>query len=436
MRAKLTEKQRATVRMAVIVFTCCLVIGIAVWRFDALRGVLSKISNVMAPIFWGLAIAYLLTPLQDWLETKCRLLLERKKPHPKLCRGISVAAAVLILVLLIVGLIAAILPELFKGIRNLFTDLPNYLTSLTSWLEEYIASLEEDQPQIYATIRSIWDSIRESVSDFITQFSPKLDSIAAGGADFIGTVTAGTVSFVNGVLDFLIGLVLSIYLLAEREHYLAQVRKALYALLPQQQVHTSLQFVSRVSHTFMHFLSGKTLDSLIIGLLCFIGMTILGCPYIALISVFVGVTNIIPFFGPFIGAIPSALLILLSEPRKMIPFVIFIVLLQQFDGNILGPKILGDSLGLPMFWVLFAITVGGGTMGFVGMVAFIPLFATVYKVISEFFSERLAKKGLPTTTDDYLTNELHRAVPPAPEAPPAEETPAETEAEAPAEAET
>ena len=155
----------------------------------------------------------------------------------------------------------------------------------------------------------------------------------------------------------------------------------------------------------MNFLSGKTLDSFIIGLLCFIGMTILQMPYITLISIIIGVTNIIPVFGPFIGAIPCGLLILLSQPGKTIPFVIFILVLQQFDGNFLGPKILGNSLGLPMFWILSAIVVGGGMFGFIGMVAFVPLFAAMYALFTDFLNERLKKKGLPADTSNYMTNE-------------------------------
>ena len=156
----------------------------------------------------------------------------------------------------------------------------------------------------------------------------------------------------------------------------------------------------------MHFISGKSLDSLIIGILCFIGLTIMDMPYVALISLVVGVTNIIPFFGPFIGAIPSAFLVLIAEPSKLIPFVIFILVLQQFDGNFLGPKILGDSLGLPTFWVLFAIFIGGGLFGFIGMVAFVPLFAALYTFTKEFLAERLSRKGMPCDTESYMSGEL------------------------------
>ena len=414
MRVRIDEKHRATARTAILVFTICMLIAIAVWRFTDLLGVLQKLISVFAPVIWGLVLAYLLNPLQEWLEKKFKKLTDRKSPHPKLARVLSVTGTVLILVLALVGLIATILPELYSSIKNLFTNLPEYLASISNWFETRLGILEETQPQLYESLNSFWVSATDSINNFATQFQPKLDSLAGGGANFITTLTSGAVSVVSAVLDFLLGVVLAVYLLSQKERYLAQARKVLYALLPEEHVHTFLNAGSHVSYTFMHFLSGKTIDSLIIGLLCFIGMTILGMPYAALISIFVGVTNIIPFFGPIIGAVPSGLLILLSEPRKIIPYVIFILALQQFDGNILGPKILGDTLGLPMFWVLFAISVGGGLFGFIGMVAFIPLFAALYTFLSDVFAARLKKKGLPGDTAHYMTNELQRADKPSP----------------------
>lgn len=408
-RVRIDEKHRATARTAILIFTICMLIAIAVWRFNDVVGLLKKLIGVFAPVIWGLVIAYLLSPLQEWLEKKCKKLTDRKTPHPRLARALSVTGTLLVLALAIFGLIMSIIPELYSSIKNLFTNLPEYMTSIGNWIEARIASFEETQPQVYEALNSAWYSAIDGVNNFANQFEPKLDSLAGGGASLITTLTNGAVSVVNALLDFLLGVVLATYLLSQKERYLAQGRKILYALLPEEHVHTFLNAGSHVSYTFMHFLSGKTIDSLIMGLLCFIGMTILQMPYAALISIFVGVTNIIPFFGPIIGAVPSGLLILLSEPRKAIPFAIFILALQQFDGNILGPKILGDTLGLPMFWVLFAISVGGGLFGFIGMVAFIPLFAALYTFLSDVIASRLEKKGLPGETENYMTNELHRA---------------------------
>ena len=425
MKVRMDEHQRAIAKTAVWIFTVCMLIGIAVWRWTALIGVLRRILGVLAPIIIGLVMAYLLNPLMMWIEKQFTKLFERKKPHPTLRRVISVTLTFMILVAAIVGLVMAIVPELINSIKNLIVNMPGYLTSVGAWMERNIAGLETDQPQLYSALMSFWNNAESNLSTFAEQLAPKLDSIASGGADIISQITSGAVSIVSSVLDFLLGLIMSIYLLYNKEHYQAQARKVLYALFPQEKTHAALHIGAHVSYTFMHFLSGKTLDSLIIGLLCFIGLTILKMPYVTLISIVVGVTNIIPFFGPIIGAVPTGLLVLLTEPKKVIPFVIFILLLQQFDGNILGPKILGDSLGMPMFWTLFAITVGGGLFGFIGMVAFIPLFAALYAFLSEFFTDRLEKKGLPSDTESYMTNKIHFAE--TPEQPPGPDTPADRE---------
>ncbi len=407
MKVRLDDRQRGIARTAVWVFSVCLLIGIAAWRWSALVAVLRKVISVLSPILAGLVLSYLMNPLQEWLEVKFGKLTDKKQPHPRLKRALSVSATILILLAAIVGLVAAIVPELISSIKNLLVNLPEYLTNMTDWINAHIATLKDDQPQLYSLLTNIWDTALNTANNFADQFEPKLDNIASGGADLISTLTSSAVSVFKWITNFLFGIIITIYLLYNKEKYLAQARKLLYALLPESKVHTFLRIGSHVSYKFMHFLSGKTLDSLIIGLLCFIGLTILNMPYITLISILVGVTNIIPFFGPIFGAVPSGLLILLSEPRKVIPFVIFILVLQQFDGNFLGPKIVGDSLGLPMFWTLFAITVGGGIFGFIGMVAFVPIFAAVYTLLSDFLSEQLHKKGLPADTEAYMTNEIH-----------------------------
>lgn len=409
MRFRMNERQRGTAKTAVWIFSICLAIGVAAWRWSALVSILRKTVSVLMPVLLGLVFAYLLCPVMLWLEKPVGKLTDRKKPRPVLRRVLALAGTMLIVALIITGLIVAIVPELIASIKNLLVNIPEYLTSTGNWIQSRIAGLEHDQPQLYSVLISVWNSAQNSVSNLATQFEPKLDSIASGGADFIAAVTAGAYTIVRGSINFFIGMVFAIYLLFKKERYQAQARKVLYALFPTEKTHTFLRVGSHVSYNFMHFLSGKTLDSFIIGMLCFVGMTILRMPYAPLIAIIVGVTNIIPFFGPILGAVPSGLLVLLSEPGKVIPFVIFILLLQQFDGNFLGPKILGNSLGMPMFWTLFAITVGGGMFGFIGMVAFIPLFAALYAFLSDFLAEKLKKKGLPADTDSYTTDKIHFA---------------------------
>ena len=216
--------------------------------------------------------------------------------------------------------------------------------------------------------------------------------------------TLGIFGFVLALKNFLLGIIVSIYLLLSKETLLAQVKKTILALFNKKTCEKTFMIYHKSNGLFIGFITGKIIDSLIIGILCFIGMTIFKMPYSVLISVIIGVTNIIPFFGPFIGAIPSALLILLAKPSFLLPFLIFVFVLQQFDGNILGPRILGDSTGLPAFWVLFSIFLGGGLFGFVGMLLGVPTFALVYALFRTFIEHRLESKNLPKETDAYNGN--------------------------------
>lgn len=198
----------------------------------------------------------------------------------------------------------------------------------------------------------------------------------------------GIFSFLIGLKDFILGFIVSIYILYSKEMFMMQFKKLIYALFPVKSADKVILKSKHTNDVFTNFLSGKLLDSVIIGMICFILMTIFKMPYAILISCIIGITNIIPFFGPFIGAIPSSLLILLSEPKKTIIFVILILAIQQFDGNFLGPKILGNSLKLPTFWIMFSIFLFGGLFGVVGMIIGIPLFAVLCVNMQEFIKTR------------------------------------------------
>lgn len=202
--------------------------------------------------------------------------------------------------------------------------------------------------------------------------------------------------------NFFIGLIIALYLLVSKELFAGQGKKMIYALFEEETGNLLIKNIRFVHSTFGGFISGKLVDSLIIGMLCFIGMTLLNLPYPLLVSLIVGVTNIIPFFGPFIGAVPSIILILMVNPLQALYFGIFVFILQQFDGNILGPKILGDKTGLSSFWVIFSITIFGGYWGFIGMAIGVPVFAVIYAAWKAFISRSLQKKGLSTDTVEYL----------------------------------
>ena len=210
-------------------------------------------------------------------------------------------------------------------------------------------------------------------------------------------------SFAKSLWNFIIGLILSIYIMGMKETFAGQAKKILFAIFKADHAKKLINDIRFVDDTFGGFIVGKLIDSAIIGVICFCAMSILKLPYVVLISVIIGVTNIIPFFGPFLGAVPSAILILMVNPAKVIPFVIFILVLQQFDGNILGPKILGDSTGLNSFWVISAITIFGGWFGVPGMAVGVPTFAVIYALFKRRINVVLEKKGLSSKTSDYMS---------------------------------
>lgn len=408
------KKYTAIALYAVAVFAVCLLLVLSVFSFSTIKSVFSGIIKVLSPIIWGLALAYLLNPLMMWFErvlTKLFSLRKKraravklpesdgptvvfiaeKKIHKRGIRLISVALTTVVTIATLCGLVAIVLPQLADSVLNIFNNMQTYFSSFESW----VSKLMSDNPSIYQFINDEFVTLKQYVLDTVNKLSPQL-------ASFVSGITAGAFSFLLGFKDFVLGFFLMVYLLSSKEKFQAGAKKVLYAFIPRHSCNTMFSVLHKSDVTFISFISGKALDSLIIGIICFIVMSLLGMPYIVLISFIVGVTNMIPFFGPFIGAIPSGLLILLSSPNKVVAFVIFIIILQQFDGNILGPKILGNSTGLPAFWVIFAIFVGGGMFGFAGMLVGVPVFAVFYTLFNELVSTRLKKKNLSVETEDYF----------------------------------
>jgi len=239
------------------------------------------------------------------------------------------------------------------------------------------------------------DSLTDKAIEFATNtILPHSQSLAAG-------VSQGVIGAVGFMMDFVIGIIISVYFLNSKDTFLAQIKKFIVANFKERTVEEIFSGASYTNKTFGGFISGKIIDSVIIGIICFLVMSVFGWEYSLLISCIVGITNIIPFFGPFIGAIPSTLLLILVNPMHALYFVIFVLILQQFDGNILGPKILGDSTGLESFWVLFAVLVGGGLFGFIGMVIGIPIFAVIYYYAGRTLNRKLERKGFSTDLKDY-----------------------------------
>lgn len=374
----------------VLTFAVCLLLVILFVKFSVVAGAVKEFFRVIAPVTWGIVIAYLCNPIMKFVEGKLKKLVDRKKPHPKLTRSLSVAISIILLITILAALMAIIINQIISSIVEIFSSIPEYRRQIEALITKFLG----DYPKIVSAIESQLDTIYPKLVDFANDMIPKLGDMSIKLKD-------SAIVVIVAIKDCVIGFIVAIYLLYSKETFLAQARKIVYAFFPKNLSRNILRVSAKANRTLSGFLSGKLLDSFIIGLICFIVMTIMQMDFTALISVIIGVTNIIPFFGPFIGAIPSALLLLMAAPKQVIPFIIFIVILQQFDGNILGPKIIGDSTGLTPFWVMFSIFVGGGLFGFAGMLLGVPVFAVIYALFSEMVAYLLKKKKLSHRTKDY-----------------------------------
>lgn len=377
----------------ILTFTACLIVYAILFNFTIVGRIIKTSFSVAAPITWGLVIAYLVNPIMMWTERRIKRFTERKKPHPKLNRIISTAVAMSIFITIISALIAIILPQVLKSITSIFENVGIYIENCRDWIN----SLSNKYPELVENADKQISNLEIDVNKFVENLVPKI-------GDLMVKVTDRTFAFVIAIKDFLIGMIVAVYFLYDKEHFQAQLKKLTYALLPEKAASGFFRVCSQTNSSISGFISGKIIDSIIIGFLCFVCMTVMKLDFAVLISVIVGITNIIPFFGPFIGAIPSGLLLLVSSPKQVIPFAILILIIQQLDGNVIGPKILGQSTGVSAFWVLFSILVGGGLFNFAGMILGVPVFAVLYSLISEYINYRLESKNMSHVTDDYAPN--------------------------------
>ena len=352
------------------------------------------IFGILRPIIIGAALAYLLAPVYNWVRSGMIGILGSGKGGKRVASAVGIAVSLIFTFLVIYALIAMIVPEIMSSIEGIVGNYETYITRISNWFYEFFS----DNPEYQAYAEEVLLNAQSYIRNWVeTVFVPNMSDYM----EVFFNLSSSLLKVVNIIKDLAIGLIVTAYLLASKDLFCAQGKKALYSVLKRDHANLVVSKCRYAHHVFGGFISGKILDSAIIGVLCFIGCSILGMPYAMLVSVVVGVTDVIPFFGPFIGAIPCAVLILLSSPIKCVYFCVFILLLQQFDGNILGPKILGDSTGLSSFWVLFSILLFGGLFGFVGMIIGVPLFAVIYSLVNDIVRHGLRRKGLSLNTDDY-----------------------------------
>lgn len=382
---------------AFVVIVCSISFFLALSNWQDVKATFSLVLKALAPVLYGFVIAYLLNKVLMFFETNLftkvaqRIFRKNTKRAKHGARILSISLTMLLALLFVGGLLALVLPQIYQSIQKLVTRMPDYVSTAVAWVQKFLS----DNPELESTVTKMVGDITDYFNNWLqTSVLPKAQVI-------ITYVTGSVLSAAREVINIVIGIVISIYVMYHKEKFSAQSKKLLYSLLKPVRANGILEKVRFLDKTFGGFIAGKLIDSLIVGLICYIVLAFLNMPYAALISVIIGITNIVPFFGPLIGAIPSSLLILLEDPVKCLIFIIFIVILQQFDGNVLGPKILGNTTGLSGFWIMFAILLFGTLFGLWGLILGVPILAVIYAGLRSFSNRRLLNKNLPLGTAEF-----------------------------------
>lgn len=360
------------------------VLFFVVYRFRGVGDALNKLGSILAPFAYGGVVAYLLRPMCNLYEGLFQKYLPKKLK--KLSNGLAVGLSMISGLLIVYALIIMIAPQLFSSIQTLWLSLPDKISALYAWA---MATFGENE-KLVSLFNTIYNTVNTDLQNWANNtLAPYVSSVVS--------IVSGVGSSVWKVLMFLynllIGLIVAVYLLFSRKKFARQSVLIIRSALKPKWAELLLDEVAFIDRMFGGFIDGKILDSAIIGVLCYIGCTIFRFPNALLVSAVVGITNVIPFFGPIIGAVPSTLLILIESPIKALWFVVFVLALQQLDGNVIGPKILGNTTGLSSFWVLFSILLFGGLWGFVGMIVGVPLFAVIYDIIKKLVFHGLRRNG-------------------------------------------
>ena len=381
---------------AFLVIAACVLFAFLVFKIDViLKGVVT-VLGVLKPVIFGLVIAYLVNPMVKFFDKYVSKVTGYKAKNieraNRVSDFISVLLAILLFAVVIIGLFLLVIPQLITSISGFINSFPARLDAISEWGKKFLKENEKLQGVFTYVLDYEKSWLKTDLSGFVNNVA--------------GNLASGVWNVVNFFKNFALGIIFAIYLLLSKDKMINQSKKMMYALFSDKTVGRVLSWLSKSHKVFSGFINGKLLDSLIIGVLCFIGTTVLGIPYALLVSVIVGVTNVIPVFGPYIGGVPAAILVTIESPVKGLYFIIFVILLQALDGNFIGPKILGDKTGLSNFWVMFAIVIGGGLFGVLGMLVGVPAFAVIYYAFALFVNYRLKGKNKPTSSDSYSREAL------------------------------
>ena len=411
----LDPKKKRYVYMTLSIFSAIslsLLFFFLLYRMQGVGEALDKLMGILAPFVYGGVLAYLLRPMCNAFEGFFETLFGKKRSG--MVKFFSVGLSLVTGVLIVYILIIMIAPQLYSSIVNLWNTLPERVDALLEWAIKTFGLSEEQINFFDSSSDTIYQEIEAWVSETL---APYLSSIVGGVGSIVTGVGSSVLKVLRFVYDLLIGLIVAAYLLASRKRFARQSVLVVRSILSPRWANIILDEVAFIDKMFGGFIDGKIVDSLIIGVLCYIGCSVFKFPNALLVSAIVGVTNVIPFFGPFIGAIPSTVLIMIDDPIKGLWFIVFVLALQQLDGNVIGPKILGDRTGISSFWVLFSIILCGGLWGFVGMIIAVPLFAVLYDLVKKLVIRGLKKKKQMELWQEYRVNYPDDDPIPSPKAP-------------------
>ena len=370
-----------------LVVAACLLFYAAVDQFDVIWEFFRTIVRYLLPFIYGFVLAYILSPLVRRMEAPLR---KSGRLSLKACRGLAMAGSYLLVAaaLSIFGML--VLPVLVESAAQLVGNVRFYTERLNELINQLITYIPDEtlSKEVQTALTQVFNLLYEFIATFLTQVVSVATKIA------------------SSVIEVVMGVIISVYMLSDKEKLIAQLKKILSAFLPKRVMDEVLRVAHDSNQKFSGFITGKIIDSTIIGIICALGMLFFKMPFVALVSLIVGITNVIPYFGPFIGAVPGVILVLIGgDITQAILFGVFILGLQQFDGNILGPAILGQSTGLSAMWVVFAILLFGGLYGFVGMLIGVPLLAVMFGVLRSIVNGLLRRKGMSTDARDYASDQ-------------------------------
>ena len=402
MKWKPGKKQLSIIISVIFTSVILMLIYYVIFNAGKVTGAISSILGILTPIITGCVIAYILTPLLNIIESRWLYPIYKLKgidlkknefrKNRKGARKLSVLLTLAVFFLIVYLVLIILIPQLIKSINEIIRNFPFYIRNLQGLIDKYL----NDNPSVRNMVDNLIMNYSSTAMDmFKTRVIPNITTV-------IQTVSKSMMTAIKVFFHFVVGVIVAIYVLNSKETFAGQGKKLCYAFMKRETANEVIGAFRYAHYTFTGFVIGKLVDSLIIGLITFIFCEILAIPYPVLLAFVVGITNIIPFFGPYIGAFFGGVLLIMINPVKALVFIILIVIIQQFDGNILGPIILGNSTGLSSFWVIFAIMFFGGVFGPVGWLIGVPTFACIYTFIGYITKKRLKEKKLPRDTTTYI----------------------------------